>query len=45
MMPSIIGSSGRKTGYLKPSIDAAGGRISNAGEGLLVQDGVLAVGD
>jgi hypothetical protein len=45
MIPSIIGSSGRRTGYLKLSMDVAGGRISNCGEGLLVQDGVLAVGD
>jgi len=45
MIPSISGSSGRKTGYLKPSGAVAGGRISNCGEGLLVQDGEVAVGD
>ena len=45
MIPSINDSSGRKTGYLRPSDAVAGGRISNCGEGLLVQDGEVAVGD
>ena len=45
MIDSIIGNSGRKIGYLRPSKDVAGGLASNFGDVLFAQDVEVEVGD